>query len=515
MCSNRKGIVAVVPGEKDVPAAAAAPPTTTPDSLTHDSASRNSLAMLASRLVVAILGWAGSVLIARHLSQTDWGVFSFVFSLLGMMSIVTDLGVGRVVLARLLDSDKDKVDVIASAFVHLRVVLGLVGYCVALGYVLLLGYPAEVVRATAIGGVVVVIATPSFALTVLYQSRLKLITVALAESAAQLLQLVLTVLIALMKPDLLLFFLPAIVFEIFAGIWKLRGIRTGKLGLNLGGNPGVVLWREMLAEAVPLSVGMAMMTLLSKIDVLLLGRLSTFNAVGHYTIAYKFSDLVNTVVLGVVAPATTVMVASWPDLPDQFRNRVKTAAVFLGIITCFVVVGMWASADSIIEFLYGPRFTSAADATRMLLVGAVFAALTHLILMALVSSGRQRLYPWLALGALAINVGLNVVLIPHYSYNGSALATILTEFAMLCAMWILLVRTVPIRRLVPAGKLALIVALTAAVCALSTVVKRMTYLPWPVVAGGSVLAFVAGILLLGLVDRRIVSRFLFGKIGWR
>ena len=63
------------------------------------AAARATLAVVLSRVVVAALGWAGSVIIARALDAEQWGQFSFVFALLGVMSIVTDLGVGRVVLA--------------------------------------------------------------------------------------------------------------------------------------------------------------------------------------------------------------------------------------------------------------------------------------------------------------------------------------------------------------------------------------------------------------------------------
>src|SRR5690349_6902640 len=108
------------------------------------AAGRNTLALLLSRLAISIMGWAGTVLIARLLSPTDWGVFSFVFGLLGMMSIITDLGVGRVVLARLLDEDSDP-EAFASSFVALRAALGLLGYGIAVGYVVLMGYSGDVV----------------------------------------------------------------------------------------------------------------------------------------------------------------------------------------------------------------------------------------------------------------------------------------------------------------------------------------------------------------------------------
>ncbi len=470
----------------------------------HAAVGRNTVALLLSRLAIALMGWSGTVLIARLLSPTDWGVFSFVFGLLGMMSIVTDLGVGRVVLGRLIESDDEEADVFASSFVGLRAALGLLGYGIAVGYVAVMGYPGEVIRATALAGLVVVIATPSHALSVLYQSRLKMVTVAAAEAFAQLFQLILTILIATTHPGLMIFILPAIANEIFSGTWKLIGVRRGSAGPRVTKSPRIKLWREMLVEAIPLSIGLAMMTLLSKVDVLMLGKLDHFDSVGLYSVAYKFADVLSYAVLAVVTPVATLLVAAWPLLTDDFRGRVRSSAVTIGLLTCLGVVGMWASGDEIVSFLYGDRFGVCADAVRMLLVGAVFAALSHLILVALVSAKRQRAYPWVACSALALNVGLNVYLIPRFSFNGSAGATVITEIVMFVAMWVLAARTIPIDRLIPVAKLLLIAALTVAVCALTEVIQG--HVPWVVVAVCSVVLFVGGAFALRLLDRQMLSR---------
>jgi O-antigen/teichoic acid export membrane protein len=476
--------------------------------LHRSAASRNTVALLASRLTIAALGWAGTVLIARHLSPTDWGVFSFVFGLLGMMSIVTDLGVGRVVLARLLEADPAEADVVASSFVSLRAVLGLFGYGIAVAYVVIMGYSGEVIRATALAGLVVVVATPSHALAVLYQSRLKLATVAASEACAQLVQLILTILAALTMPTLFIFILPAVANELFSGTWKLIGVRRGWLGPRVRARPSLKLWRGMLAEAVPLSVGLAMVTLLTKVDILLLARFDRFDSVGLYTVAYKFADLASYAVLAVVTPLATLLVAVWPTFPDEFRLRVRSAAITIALVTCLGVVVMWASAEPVIALLYGARFSAAADATRLLLVGGVFAALTQLVLMTLISAGRQRGYPWVAVGALALNVGLNVLLIPRFSFNGSAWATVLTEMAMLFAMWVLLARTVPVRKLLPASKLAVVLLLTVGTCAATSIVPTMTTMPWVLVGLLAAVLFVVGACALRLVDESLMKRFL-------
>lgn len=467
------------------------------------AAGRNTLALLLSRLAISVMGWAGTVLIARLLSPTDWGVFSFVFGLLGMMSIITDLGVGRVVLARLLDEDSDP-ETFVSSFVALRAVLGLLGYGIAVGYVVLMGYSGDVIRATAIAGLVVVIATPSNALSVLYQSRMKMVTVATAEALAQLLQLGLTILAATTHPGLLIFILPAIANEIFSGVWKLVGVRRGSVGPRITRRPRLRHWREMLVEAIPLSIGLGMMTLLSKVDVLMLGKLDEFDSVGLYSVAYKFADVMSYAVVAILTPVATLLVAAWPLLHSEFRRHVRTAAITVAVLTSVAALGMWASGREIVALLYGQRFGESADAAWMLLVGAVFAALTQVVLVALISAGRHRVYPWVAFGALLLNIVLNIVLIPHFSYNGAAAATVLTEVLMFVAMWVLAARTLPVDRLLPAGKLALIAVITVAVSAATWALDGQV--PWLVNAVCAVVLFLAGAFLTRVLDWRLLTK---------
>lgn len=474
---------------------------------------RNMVSMLGSRVAIAVMGWAGTVIMVRALSPEDWGKFSLVFGVLGMMSIVTDLGVGRVVLARLVGDDHAEISHVASNFIALRAVLGFVGYVVAVGFVLLSGYPSDVVWATVIGGLVVVIATPSHALTVMFQSRLRLSYVAAGEMLAQLVQLTLTILAALIEPLLLIFVLPAVANEVISFLVKLRGVRKG-ITARPAGRPELWRWKEMLIEAVPLSIGFAFIEITSKVDVLMLGRLDTFDAVGMYTIGFKFSDFVLIAAMAVITPFTTLLVSAWPADPGGFRDAARRSAT---IITVFCAVGLaafWPVTDSVLGLLYGSRFVEATTSTRLLVAAGVMGALSQLGLMLLVAAGRNRLYPWVALAALALNVGLNLWLIPHYSYPGAAWAMVISQVVMLVAIGVVIKVSIAVPRLFPVACVLGSMTIAAAVIAALTYIPWLHSLPWPVVAaiGGLTTASVAhlfgwtaGVSIRALL-RRVVGR---------
>ena len=467
------------------------------------AAARATLAVLASRVVVAALGWVGSIIVARSLSAPEWGQFSFVFALLGVMAIVTDLGVGRVVLAKLIDGDPDEIASTASSFIALRTVLGVAGYVLAVGYVVILQYPGQVIEATAIGGLVVVFATPGHALSVLYQSRHRLLLVAVAEGLGQAVQLAATVPAAIFAPALLVFVVPAVLNEVFRLTTKGFGIRNPSLGLSPSRHFDVRRWGPMLMEAVPLAIGLALTIAMMKIDVLMLSLLDSFEAVGQYSIGYKFSDIIDTFALAAAAPVSTLLVASWPGKLDVFRQRSRSAAILFALAGAICVVAFWPSAEPIVRLLYGERFASAAPAARLLVVGAALMSLIVLGIFLLTSAGKQRYYPAVAVFGLALNVGLNLVLIPRMSYDGAAISTVVTWAVTVVLLWIVVARVMPVNGLLPLWPVAALVALTAAAAAAGQEIVGWWPDWWPavsVVAVVTLLPFVYVVRMVGRVD---------------
>ncbi|MEU3475015.1 flippase [Rhodococcus sp. 15-2388-1-1a] len=426
------------------------------------AAAKATIAVLISRVIIATLGWVGSVVVARSLGPDEWGQFSFVFALLGLMSVVTDLGVGRVVLAKLMDDDPEEIGRTASSFLALRTVLGLVGYVLAVAYVLLLQYPSEVVLATVVGGLVVVFATPGHALSVLFQSRHRLVLVAVAESAGQAIQLALTVLAAVLAPTLLIFVLPAVANEVFKLVTKGFGIGNRSMGLRPSRHIEIRRWGPYLKEAVPLAIGFALTIAMLKIDMLMLSLLDTFEAVGLYSIGYKFSDMIDTFVLAAVAPISTLLVASWPHDTTAFRARSRSAALLFALFGAMAVAAFVPSAEPLIGLLYGERFVDGAHAARLLVIGAALMSLVMLGIFLLASAGMQRHYPVVALVGLALNIGLNLFLIPRMSYDGAAISTVVTIGTTLVLLWIVIARSMPVSRLLPVQSISVTVVVTAA-----------------------------------------------------
>jgi O-antigen/teichoic acid export membrane protein len=245
---------------------------------------------------------------------------------------------------------------------------------------------------------------------------------------------------------------------------------------------------------------------MSRVDLLVLSKLDTFESIGLFSVGTRFSDGLGLIGAALVAPALTVLVGAWPDDLDHFRDRVRHNVRLMLLVAGLSVVGFWAVAEPLLAVLYGERFAEAAHAARLLVLGAAMGILTVLGLNVLMAMGRHRVYPVVGLAGLVLTVVLNLVLVPIASYEGAALAGLLGDAIICLAIWAVVVGG-PVRGLVPWTA----VCCTTGVVALCLVLDVLLddRVPWPFVTVGSVLlVLVTGWLLrLPGLDHRALQRW--------
>jgi len=460
---------------------------------------RNAGAMLGARCAVAALGWLGTLFIVRRLSVAEFGRFTFVFSLIGMVAVFTELGLGRVAIKGLLDDGRDKA-AFAGSLVALRSCLAALVYAAAVAFVVVAGYPAEVVRATLVAGVVMLLATPSHAVEAVFQVHLKMRTVAVGKVAGQFGQLALIAAIAASGGgSVVLFAVPAVAGEVIILAWKLATV--GKLQ-TIRLTVDWPQWRLLLREAAPLAAGAVMVSFYYRLDSVMLSKLDTFTAVGVYGVAYKFVDIVNYLPSALMPPLLAVLVPAWPDDPRAFVDNFRRAFTALALVAALVAVEFAVFARPLIALLYGSQYAEGAQAARIVVGAECLGAFTSLALTAMVAMGRNRLYPMAAVVGLVTNVALNLWLIPARSYEGAALATLATNALVVVTLWVSLYRLGAVRPLPIRG---LVLALLGGAVALVAATATWTVMPWPVAAVAGAAAFAALAGVASAISRRGAS----------
>ncbi len=448
----------------------------------------NSVWMVGGRLLVAAIQWSTSILIIRTLTVDEFGQFSLIFGVLGMLSIITDMGLGRVAVSMLQEQRTDTAWV-AGAYILLRTLLGVLGYVLAVGFVALGNYGASSLLAAAIGALTVVFGTASNAYSVIFQVKEKMQLPPLSTAIGAGAQM-LAVLVLIRGGDagLVLFMVPAVLASLLelviraVGAHRLTAIRY---------RFDLPLWWRLLREAVPISIGNAMSTLYYRVDVIMLGQLSTMAAVATYSVAYKFVDIVNMIPWAASTAALPVLVRHWPDRREDFSRVALQICRLLAATGGLIASGFFVLADDVVPLLYGSEYADSALAAKVLVGSQCLAFAVAAALLILIATGSHRRFPLIATMGLILNVGINLVVIPRFSYMGAAWATVVTDTVMGVAMWweVRRARVFPLRSLVSLWRIIAITAFTtAAGLALITVVW------WPVVGALMALSFIALLL---------------------
>ncbi len=201
--------------------------------------------------------------------------------------------------------------------------------------------------------------------------------------------------------------------------WEVRAWTTGGLAL------------------LATSITTIMMT---NLDILMIGALSPPEEVGRYRAASRGVDLIliaTGVAIQVMGPMLAKAIAEGHG--GQARGLIMRASVTMAGAGLPICLGLWVGAEFYLG-LFGPDFTPAATAMRILVAGQVIAILCGPAGMALVMSRRERIVLVLNLAALAVNLGLNFVLIPIYGLEGAAVATLVSIAGVRIAMAVLLLR---------------------------------------------------------------------------
>jgi O-antigen/teichoic acid export membrane protein len=210
-------------------------------------------------------------------------------------------------------------------------------------------------------------------------------------------------------------------------------------------------------------------------DAVLLSLLKPARDVGIYSVAYRFVDQAF-VLPGLFMAAIFPTLARYAHESDLDRRDELVNKSFQVLLLSAVVVSIavFTLAPLLVSWIAGDEFLAAVEPAQILAFSIVFLFVSPVFYNLLIAIDRQRALIVLGLVALTLNIVLTLFLIPPYSYNGAAVATVLSEGFTFVGTFFLC------RRLAEARVDALLVLRVAAasVVALSSVVLTNSGPAW-------------------------------------
>lgn len=210
-------------------------------------------------------------------------------------------------------------------------------------------------------------------------------------------------------------------------------LRRERRSATAGPGPSCSL-RGLLALSSPLLAVSLSSLVIQWADTLLLGALAEPRAVGVYGIAVRIAQLLTFVLASMntfIAPQFSVLFQAGrlEELGKLFRRA--TVAMLALTTPPLLVIVLFPRQ---ILALFGAEFTAGAGALVVLAAGQFVNAVTGPVGFLLTMTRYERVFAATAAGAAAIDVALNLLLIPRHGILGAAIATSLSLVAMNLAL---------------------------------------------------------------------------------
>ncbi|VVB72866.1 putative flippase AglR [uncultured archaeon] len=187
-------------------------------------------------------------------------------------------------------------------------------------------------------------------------------------------------------------------------------------------------WRSSIQEALPFCITSLSIVVYYHIDKVMLSLMVDNTSVGYYNSAYNLVMSLLFFYSAFSASVFPLMSYFYPISKEAFMQTFERSVKYLWIVALPIGVGTTLLAGKIVEIIYGPSFAPAVIALQILVWAHVIIYMNAYANI-LNNINKQSLVTRQTIICAILNISLNVILIPRYSYIGASVATVLTELS--------------------------------------------------------------------------------------
>ena len=457
--------------------------------------------------------------LTRYLGVAVYGEYTTIFAFVSFASIIADFGFFWVLVRELAKTDEHN-NHFFNNLLSLKIVFSLVVFILASAIAFLIPQYSMTVK---IG--ISVIAFGFFWTSLnstfvgLFQNKLQMYKAVVSDVIGRIIVLVVTLYLVSHNYDLTLI-LGANVLGAFIN-FVISYILGAKL-INFRFSAHLPTWGSIMRQSFPLAILTLVGTVNFRIDTIILSIMKTQVDVGIYGIPYKILEiiiLIPTIFAGNILP---IMTRYFHDKDKRLAGSIQKSFDFLMFLGLPVIVGLSILAKPIINFVGGSEYVSTSTLTvlgmsiaapQILVILAVsigFAFLTVMFSNLLIVAGKQKSQVIPMTIITIINVIINIIFIPRYSYLAASLANLVSNILLLVWWNKLTHRYIDFR--LHLGTFYKIIFVTILMGFITYYLRNINIF-LVIFISASVYVFLA--YLLKVFDKEMLKRLLPGSLKWK
>ena len=376
-----------------------------------------------------IAAFASFYLLMRSLALEEYGAYIGLYGLLGVFGAVSYAGVGLALLQRLLGEGDDPDEALRS-FLSLALLIGVIASALAIG-IGVISLPLTTIEITLVVLAELIGVSAVFISATLIQAssgfpaatRVKMAVIVLRFMVLAVLAITDNLTIRNLAGGFLLLFL------VYAAY--LLAVHLPRHGYRVSlGWPSAQSWRSSAMFSTPMGAS----RLQTDADKYFLNVFRFHADAGLYGAAYRLVLLGTLPLSALDTAAFQRFLPKGEALPGLHWRRATRLAGLMSAASVVVAALLYVLLP-FFDFLFEEEYKAALDIVPWLLLLIPLIATSNTPMNGLLGLGQADKRMWVYMSSAAISIGLYLVLIPRYSWQGAVVATVISEVYLSAAGW--------------------------------------------------------------------------------
>jgi polysaccharide transporter, PST family len=385
--------------------------------------------LFAERFIFLIAGFLVTAWVIRYLGPEQFGIFSYVTSLVALFGVFATLGLNEILVRGLVRGDAPVGELLATSL-SMRLMAALITVVV----VTVIGWsinPEPLTRLLLIIVAATLIFQPADVLGVWFEAQVRSRYVVWARTITLLVGSVLRVAFILLGMPLLWFAVTLLLESVALAallvvFFRWRGM-TGTHPVSTW-RPRLAAARALLRDAWPLMLAGFAVLVYMKIDQIMLKEMIGATAVGTYAAAVRLSELAYFIPVALGTSLFPSIVRSRQSHSDRaYRARMQAFYDLMATVAYLVIIPLVLLAPWLVRALFGTGYEASTAIFQVHIWAFLFVSLGVARGKWLVAENMVRFSLITTLLGAATNVALNLWLIPRYGGLGAAWATLAAQ----------------------------------------------------------------------------------------
>ncbi|MDD4606790.1 MAG: flippase [Patescibacteria group bacterium] len=393
--------------------------------MTSGRITKNTFYLTLAYVIQKVIAFVYFALLARFLGAGDVGKYVFALSFTTIFSVFVDVGLNSV-LTREVAKQKDKSNVFLKNVFTFKLIASVLIYGAIVLVINLLGYQTITKQLVYLAGLVMILDSFTLSFYAIFRGHQNLKYEGIGTIIYQIIVMTGGGIAIFLKLPLHVFISVLILASLFNFSFSLI-LLYKKLNIQLGWQIDKPILKFLLTITIPFAIAGIFIKVYSYMDQVLLSKLAGDTALGFYSVGYKLTFALQFIPAAFGASIFPALAEFYVQAREKLSQTFEKAISYLSVLAFPISVGGFILADKIILEIYGPEYQASILVLQILICAMFFIFINYPLGSILNACDRQK-NNTINIGiTMVVNIILNLILIPRYTYLGASIAALISH----------------------------------------------------------------------------------------